>query len=212
MIRFLHFLAALTWGVLLFLLCVPLTILGVFVVPLALLRPDNSQKAATYKTDGVHEWWLQTLPRWAYLWDNPYDGSLGDEHFRWAGKDIPFGWKNTGFLARWWWLAMRNPLHRFKSFIICCDIRLCKFFLLAGQPFVRDRADATGYQLALAVRNDGALFWRIYWVWKWPWWPRAAIVEIGHEFRADHWQEDYSGREFKNFKGFAFLIHPCKPI
>lgn len=24
--------------------------------------------------------------------------------------------------------------------------------------------------------------------------------------------QDYTGRDFKNLKDFAFLIHPCKPV
>lgn len=24
--------------------------------------------------------------------------------------------------------------------------------------------------------------------------------------------QDYSGKDFKNLKGFAFLVHPCKAI
>jgi hypothetical protein len=196
----------------LFALCVPLTVVGLLVVPLALLFPDDSRKAETYKTDGVNVWWLRRLPRLASWWDNPYDGFLGDDSFRWAGRDVPFGWLNTDFLAQCWWGAVRNPLHRFKSFLITCDVRRCAFQLLAGQPFVRDRADATGFQFARALRDDGVPFYRLYWVWKWPGCARAAIVEIGHEFRADHFGADYTERPFKALKGFAFLIHPCKSI
>lgn len=199
-------------GLALFLVCLPLTLLGLLVVPLALRWPDDSQKVATYKVGGRHVWWLRRLPWWASWWDNPIDGFLGDDSFRWAGRDIPFGWRNTDYLAQCWWGAIRNPLHRFKSFVITCDVRRCSFLLLAGQPFVRDRADATGFQFARALRDDGVPFYRIYWVWKWPGLDRAAIVEIGHEFRADHWGQDYSGREYKARKGFAFLIHPCKAI
>lgn len=213
MIRLLHLAAALLWSTALFLLCIPLTIAGLFVVPVALLFPDDSQKAATIRQVDGAWWWLRRLPRWAFLWDNPLDGSLGDSRqLRWALRDIPFGWKNTDFRAQWWWLAVRNPLHWFKSFWLVCDVRRCRFFLLAGQPFVRDRLDATGYQLALAVRDDGALYWRFYGVWKWPGMDRAAILEVGHEFRQDHFGVDYSGRESDALKGFSFLPHPCKAI
>lgn len=230
-----HYAWAIIQNVLLFALCIPLIILGVVVVPLALLWPDDSQMTATYKTDGNFEWWLRTLSPWASWWDNPYDGFLGDDAFRWASRDVPFGWRNTFYRAQCAWGAFRNPLHRLKSFLLACDIRRCTFLLLAGKEFVRDRPDSTGYQFALATRSDGVRYYRIYWVWQWPtkvvqvfaWlfgapllsspWSllvkdRAAIIEIGHEFRRDHWYQDYSGRDFKNFKGFAFLIHPCKPI
>lgn len=211
-----HYLWWLIQSVLLFLPQIPLTIAGLVVVPLALRKPNDSQKSATYKTNGVESWWLRTLPRWASWWDNPYDGFLGDEALRWATRDIPFGWRNTDYIAQCWWGAIRNPLHRLKSFLIACDIRRCTFTLLAGQPFVRDRPDATGFQFALAKRDDGMRYYRLYWVWQWPWkirgLDRAAIIEIGHEFRQDHWQQDYGAREYKYFKGFAFLIHPCKAI
>ena len=207
---------AIVQNVLTFLSVIPLTLLGLIVVPIALRFADDSKKSATYKTNGVDEWWLRTLPTWAKLWDNPYDGFLGDDAFRWAYRDIPFGWKNTDYIAQCWWGAVRNPLHYYKSFIISCDIRKCKFELLQGQLFVRDRPDATGYQFQVAKQSNGLRFYRIYWVWQWPTWifkvPRAAIIEIGNEFRSDHWSENYEGREFKYLKGFAFLIHPCKKI
>lgn len=84
---------AIVQNVLTFLSVIPLTLLGLIVVPIALRFADDSKKSATYKTNGVDEWWLRTLPTWAKLWDNPYDGFLGDDAFRWADRDIPFGWK-----------------------------------------------------------------------------------------------------------------------
>lgn len=208
----LQFVFAIVANTALFLLVIPLTLLGIIIVPLALLSPDDSKKEATYRTDGTYVWWLRTLKKWASLWDNPYDGFLGDDSYRWAGRDMVFGWKNTDYLAQCWWGVVRNPLHRFKSFIITCDIRRCTFTLLAGQEFVRDRPDATGFQFARAIRDDGVPFYRIYWVYQWPGTERAFIIEIGHEFRRDHWYQDYEDRDYKYLKGFAFLIHPCKAI
>jgi hypothetical protein len=199
-----------------FIAVIPLTVIGLVAVPLALLSPNDSQKAATEITNGIDVWWLRTLKPWASLWDNPYDGFLGDSKFRWAGRDMPFGWKNTYYRAQCWWGALRNPLHRFKSFVITCDIRRCTFTHLLGQDFVRDRPDSTGFQFLTCVRDDGKRYFRIYWVWQWPrpflGADRAVIVELGHEFRRDHWHQDYTGADYKNLKGFAFLIHPCKAI
>lgn len=208
------FIWALVNSIVTFIVVIPLILLGLVVVPIALLFPNDSQKVDTFKTalDTGSVWWLRTLPKWANLWDNPYDGFLGDDSFRWADRDMPFGWKNTGYLAQCWWGAVRNPLHNFKSFKITCDIRRCVYEKLAGQDFVRDRPDSTGFQFLTCVRDDGKRFFRIYWVYQWPGTQRAAIVELGHEFRRDHWQQDYGDRGFKNLKGFAFLIHPCKVI
>lgn len=207
-----QFLYAIVFNTVLFCLIVPLTILGLITVPIGLLFADDSQKDATMKTDGVNVWWLQRLPRWLYWWDNEYDGFLGDEYYRWAGRDIPFGWKNTDFVARWWWGSIRNSLHNFKSFLIACDIRQCVYTKVWGQDFVRDRVDATGFQFLKAKRANGFCYYRIYWVYRWPGTNSGMIVEIGHEFRGDHWAEDYTGIEYKNYKGFSFLIHPFKGL
>lgn len=206
------YLWALVQSVVLLVLCLPVIVLGVLVVPLALLWPDDSAKGKTYlvRDDGV--WWLRRLPAWARPWDNPIDGSLGDDALRWALRDIPFGWVNTSFAAQVWWLAIRNPAHVFKTFWIACDVRRCAFDQLQGQAFVRDNPEGLGFQFLRATRDDGLRFFRIYWVWKWPWWNRAVIVELGHEFNAGHFVEDYTGREYKALKGFAFLLHPCKAI
>ena len=66
-------------------------ILGIFLMPIFLLFVDDSKKELTYKTDGINEWWLRTLPKFALLWDNRIDGTLGDDDYRYASRDIPFG-------------------------------------------------------------------------------------------------------------------------
>ena len=52
-------------------------VLGVFFIPIFLLFVDDSKKELTYRTDGVNEWWLRTLPKIALFWDNKIDGTLG---------------------------------------------------------------------------------------------------------------------------------------
>lgn len=210
-----HYLWAVIQNCLIFTLMIPIIVIGLVVVPVALIFADDSQKDATYKRSDRSEWWLRRLPRWALLWDNPFDGFLGDEHFRWADRDAPFGWRNTDFLAQWWWGAIRNPAHYLKDFLLPCDIRRCTFTKLQGQDFVRDRPDATGYQFLMAKRDDGIRYYRIFWVWQWPWTPdgvdRAVIFEMGHEFRGSHWADVYE-EEYEYLKGFSFIIHPCKEI
>jgi len=97
-----------------------LTIVGV----IALLFTDDSLKDKTYLLNpDREEYWLRQLPKWAKWWNNPIDGTLGDDNFRWASRDIPFGLKNTSFLGQFWWMAIRNPFNYFKRFILGCDVR-----------------------------------------------------------------------------------------
>ena len=207
------YLKALSYNLIILLFTMPLIILGFIVVPFGLLFKDDSKKDLTYKTDGTNEWWLRTLPSWAKWWNNPIDGFLGDDSYRWASRDIPFGWKNTSFLGMFWWGAIRNPLNYFKRFVISCDVRECSYELLQGQEYVRDDITNQGYQFLKATRRyDGKAYYRIYGVWQYGQSSRAFVLEIGNKFDKSHFSEDYTGREYKAFKGFTFVINPYKEI
>lgn len=153
--------AAVMWAIQ-FVLQVIGIILGLIVIPIAVCFVDDSKKDSTYKTDGKNEWWLRTLPRWAKWWDNKIDGTLGDDDYRWAGRDIPFGWKNTSFLGQFWWMAVRNPFNYFKRFILACDVRENTVKKLAGQDYVRDDLVSTGWQFLKCGR-----YYTFYGVWRW---------------------------------------------
>lgn len=195
-----------------FFICVPLIILGMFLVPIGILRPDDSQKETTLITVNGKLWWLRTFKDKILLWwDNPRDGNFGDDNLRWGGRDIKFGIDHMSFLGQYMWCAFRNPLHYFKQFVMTCDVRNCTYEHICGALFVRDRLEGRGFQLMRAKNNKGFFnFYRLFWVAKWPFTNRAVIVEMGYEFRVDHWKESYEGREHKAFKGFTWIVHPCK--
>lgn len=207
------YLKAVFYNLIVLICTVPLIILGLIIVPLGLLFKDDSKKDSTYKTDGTSEWWLRTLPSWAKWWGNPIDGFLGDDSYRWASRDIPFGLKNTSFLGMFWWGAIRNPLNYFKRFVISCDVRECSYKLLQGKEYVRDDNANQGYQFLKATRkSDGKAYYRIYGVWQYGQSNRAFVLEIGNKFDKSHFSENYSGREYKAFKGFTFVVNPYKEI
>lgn len=201
-------------SLLFFFISVPLTVLGIFITPIGILRPDDSKKAETMITVDGKVWWLRNFKdKWLKWWDNPIDGNFGDDHLRWGGRDIKFGVNHLSFLGQYMWVAFRNPLHYFKQFVMCCDVRNCTYEHLIGKLYVRDKLNGTGFQLMRAKNNKGFFnFYRLYWVKKLPGMNRAFIVEMGFEFREDHWAESYEGREYKAFKGFSWIIHPCKAI
>lgn len=184
-------------------------ILGIFLMPIFLLFVDDSKKELTYRTNGVNEWWLRTLPRFAMLWDNKIDGTLGDDDFRYASRDIPFGLKNTSFLGQYWWMAFRNPFNYFKRFVLACNVRENKVEKIAGQDYVRDDLQSTGWQF-LKCGN----FYTFYGVWKWKWSDtHAVVIQLGNKFDLqDNLKEYSSEQEYKYFKGFTTEISFYKDI
>ena len=188
-------------------------ILGIFLMPIFLLFVDDSKKELTYRTDGVNEWWLRTLPKFAMLWDNKIDGTLGDDDFRYASRDIPFGLKNTSFLGQYWWMAFRNPFNYFKRFVLACDVRKNKVEKVAGQDYVRDDLQSIGWQFLKC--GDGILpFYTFYGVWKWKQsGTHAVVIQLGNKFDLqDNLKEYPSEQEYKYFKGFTFEISMYKDI
>lgn len=184
-------------------------VLGIFLIPFFLLFVDDSKKELTYRTDGVNEWWLRTLPKLALFWNNKIDGTLGDEDFRYASRDIPFGLKNTSFLGQYWWMAIRNPFNYFKRFILACDVRKNVVEKIAGQDYVRDDLESTGWQFLKCGR-----FYAFYGVWKWKWSDtHAVVIQLGNKFDLqDNFKTYPSTQEYKYFKGFTFEINPYKDI
>ncbi len=188
-------------------------ILGIFLMPIFLLFVDDSKKELTYRTDGVNEWWLRTLPKFALFWDNKIDGTLGDDDYRYASRDIPFGLKNTSFLGQYWWMAFRNPFNYFKRFILACDVRRDVVEKIAGQDYVRDDLDSTGWQF---LKCGGGIlpFYTFYGVWKWKWSDtHAVVIQLGNKFDLeDNFKAYPAEQEYKYFKGFTTEISFYKDI
>lgn len=184
-------------------------VLGIFLMPIFLLFVDDSKKELTYRTDGVNEWWLRTLPKFALFWDNKIDGTLGDDDYRYASRDIPFGLKNTSFLGQYWWMAFRNPFNYFKRFILACDVRKDVVEKIAGQDYVRDDLNSTGWQFLKCGK-----FYTFYGVWKWKWSDtHAVVIQLGNKFDLqDNFKAYPSEQEYKYFKGFTFEISMYKDI
>ena len=184
-------------------------IMGIFLMPIFLLFVDDSKKELTYRTDGVNEWWLRTLPKFALFWDNKIDGTLGDDDFRYASRDIPFGLKNTSFLGQYWWMAFRNPFNYFKRFILACDVRKDVVEKVAGQDYVRDDLRSTGWQFLKCGK-----YYTFYGVWKWRWsGTHAIVIQLGNKFDLqDNFKAYPSEQEYKYLKGFTFEINPYKDI
>lgn len=188
-------------------------VIGIFLMPIFLLFADDSKKELTYRTDGVNEWWLRTLPKFALFWDNKIDGTLGDDDYRYASRDIPFGLKNTSFLGQYWWMTFRNPFNYFKRFILACDVRKDVVEKIAGQDYVRDDLDSTGWQFLKC--GKGILpYYTFYGVWKWKGSDtHAVVIQLGNKFDLqDNFKAYPAEQEYKYFKGFTTEISFYKDI
>lgn len=84
-----------------------LTLLGLLVVAAAI-----PYARYTGKTIGDPVLWRERhLPRWAWLWGNDRDGTLGDKRGWWRNKSA--GSPET-FWNQYRWLALRNPVNNLQ--------------------------------------------------------------------------------------------------
>lgn len=178
----------LTWWVqstAVFLLGLPVTLLGLVVVPLALpfRRYIGEPRPFTQYPDAGY-WRLVRLPSWALWWDNIYDGLLGDKRGWWEN----YCRKNYVHGADHWysmfqWAAIRNPANYWSRMVTGCDVRSVS--LLAGQPVVDE--DNPGWHFLLAVDAKGSSFY--YLGFNFPWWfdkTHAVFGRFGWKLKLTH--------------------------
>lgn len=172
-----------------FLLGLPVTLLGLLVIPLALpFRTYDQSTAKDFSdpryADPLDCWCMCRLPRWALLWDNIYDGLLGDKRGWW-------NWycsKNYKRSANHWysmfqWAAIRNPANYWSRIVTGCDVRAVS--LLAGQPVVDE--DNPGWHFLLAIDAKGRSYY--YLGFNFPWWfdkTHAIFGRFGWKLKLSH--------------------------
>ena len=195
--------AAIQWTIML-LIRVPLILLGLVVIPVALLYRHTEIKSE----DGqLHE--FTHLPNWAWIWDNERDGATGDQAGRWHRMQM-WGDSDT-FMSMYWWLALRNPVNnmRFTSWL-SCNTEEAAVKLLGGQYYVGDADDRSGFGWQF-LKAEGKQF--NYYCFRFvgcEWGDgRVLDVEFGHKIKVDH-NMDYpkGGNNQKAWKGFTFVINP----
>ena len=168
-----------------FLIGLPVTLLGVVVVWFALphYRIVGGPRPFTqYPQHGL--WRLVRLPRWALWWDNIYDGMWGDKRGWWAN----YCWSKYGRLqydrfCMWQWAAIRNPANYWSRIVTGCDVRAVS--LLAGQPVVDE--DHPGWHFLLAIDAKGRSFY--YLGFNFPWWfdkTHAVFGRFGWKLKLAH--------------------------
>lgn len=208
--------AGLQWLVLL-LARVAAIALGFPVVALAAFSPVLGWSLSDGRT-------IVNLRRWAWLWGNDFDGLDGDKRNWWAdncdalvlfglfpvlrrlglsGPSVPV----TGWLARWWWAAVRNPANNMRLLsMFSCPVSECSIAYL-GQPVVEDSPGLGGWQFVSARRPGGLNRWYGFYLVKQLTATRAFVVRLGFKIKPEH-----AGATGEPAKGLTFKLNPWKSI
>lgn len=183
---------------------IPLVILGWFVVPVALLFAQPVHNG---------ERWLMRLPSWALWFDNIYDGADGDKRNWWrdnCSTEAWFGWfpdlKNTDFMARYWWLAFRNPLNNWKRNIAGADCTLLKVKKLLHFGTKLIDADSGSRGVSFIAFNRGVWAFELAFDYGNG---RGFYAQIGHKVSIADLTK-YKPDDLKRMKGVTFELNPYK--
>ena len=187
-----------------------LIVVGFFVVPFAL--PFAITDFSTIAPYGQREgyWVLRTLPKWAWLFGNDIDGTLGDRRGYYATEATPFGLSDTHWFSEWWWLCIRNPTNNLRlTKLFSCNVEDNEVVLLGGDSYVRDKIGYGGWQFVKA----GEWWYAFYGVWEWPFGTRAFVIRFGFKVEPRHNSMDWDlEKPHKKFKGFTLRISPYNNI
>lgn len=148
---------------------------------------------------------IVSLPRWAWLWGNDFDGLLGDKRGWWV-ENTPFDWPADSFAAMWWWAAIRNPANNLRLVPgISCPVSEC-LITYRGHYTVEDKPNMGGWQFVAARRRGGQSRWYgFYFVHEWSA-TRAFVIRVGHKIKPSHMGGGEPG------KGMTFKLNPFKEI
>lgn len=212
-----HILTLIVKGGGLFLLELPVTVLGLLAVAVGI--PFRREIPGTAKpfTDPRYAhpdgWALVRLPRWLLWWDNPYDGLLGDKRGWWDNRCRQFGRTCRTPLSMWLWAAVRNPSNHFSRCVVGVDVSRSQIVKLAGHDVVTGDAGRREWQFLLATDYRGRTFPRFFACIAYPFRPdRALMIDLGWKVKLSHNGTAPDAREQDRFKGNVFTISMWKRL
>lgn len=190
-------------------------VLGFIIVPvmLALGKFDWSTAKNFTQYNTSRQWVKEQFPTVFWPWDNLEDSSTGDHRGWWDANC--FGANGRKWINRFWWLAIRNPFNNCKRFVLGADVRKYIITNLAGQDYVRDDLNSTGWQLLKAspMKGSGKKLprYQFYLVKRYGSSSRALVIQIGNKIRLEH-NSAVEKDEYDYFKGWTLEFNPFKDI
>lgn len=176
---------------LVFVVGIPVTLLGFPVVAVALLFRQEHDTPDTPFTDprnppGWHR--MVTLPAWALLWDNKFDGAEGDRRGWWNAYCLrTYGKTAQAYYSMWQWLACRNPANYWSRVVTGVDVSQCTIRKIAGHDTVDELPGVRQWQFLVAEHDNGRRFYRLFCSLPWFFRPdRAVMIDIGWKMKLKH--------------------------
>lgn len=197
---------------LLFLLQIPLTLVGLVIVPamIPLGTTDESTRRPYTSFPELGDYVFTNFPGW---WGNPCDGLVGDKRGDFAKWCVDHGIKPGSFLAMFIWAAIRNPINYWSRCVAGVDVSRCKIEKLWGDDEVIEEPDCGGEQYLVATRDGGKKFPRLFIVWPYIFRPdRAFMLDIGWKVKLSHNGTPRDARINDRMKGNVFTISPWKGL
>lgn len=195
--HFKHIIYTLLYSFCLFVIRLPLWILGFIIVPFALLFAKEDK--STLNENG---WSMKKLPKLFWIWGNDKDGCYGDHAGRWMNRDSSF--KNGRlYLNQFVWCAWRNPVNNLRhTKLFSCKLSQMTDSGYFGQYKVNDRFYEDGYQLVW-VKIGKLLQCGIYYTRQWGNSDKGIRLRIGFKIKPNH---DNNTED----KGFTTSFNPIK--
>lgn len=192
----------------------PITLIGLLAVWIGIKIGVHTEgdEASYTQYPNLGNWKLTRLPKWLLLWDNKYDGLLGDKRGWWANYCLEnYGKSNKEPYCMWQWAAIRNPANYWSRVVAGVDVSQCTFTLLAGQTVVDE--DNPGWHFIVATRKDGAQFHLLQFVFPWFFDKTHAVYgRFGWKIKMDHQGTQPDEREQDRIKGSVYRVSPWKAI
>ena len=210
-----HILTLLVKSILVFLVGIPVTLLGLITVPIGYLFRHEYRETTVPFTQYPGNWMLVRMPRWLLPWDNQYDGMMGDKRGWWDNwckenykKD------STSFKAIYMWTAIRNPANYWSRNLTGLDLAGCKITKLAGNvDEVTEEPGCKEWLFLLCTTANGSKYHRFFMSWAYDKDPTHGImIDIGWKFKLKHNEMPETAIDKDRIRGSVFTLSPWKKL
>lgn len=156
-------------------------------------------------------WMRIRLPKWALLWDNAFDGILGDKRGWWWNYCVEnYELPGNDKYSMWKWTAFRNPCNYYSRVVCGIDVSKVKIEEVSKSGVV-ETEPYKGWFLLKATAEDGKVYPRFYYekaLYK----TYGINIDIGWKIKLSHVGTPTDAEEKDRIKGIAFYFSPWKEL